>query len=156
MKNTVKPKYTVKPETNATEGPMTTISLRMPQTLVEELKEIAPRLGFSGYQPLIRSYVGQGLNEDRERLQTSQELDVLVESLRSHGVAENILGSAVAEARAVYQVHSTAKLPPMNTRARKEQESSWQTFIAATYGAFADEPIERPEQGLLEERAQLR
>jgi hypothetical protein len=48
--------------------PMTTISLRMPEDVVEELKKIAPLLGFSGYQPLIRAYIGQGLRQDLERL----------------------------------------------------------------------------------------
>src|ERR1035437_7671403 len=33
--------------------PMTVISLRIPDDVIEELKEIAPSLGFSGYQPLI-------------------------------------------------------------------------------------------------------
>ena len=35
--------------------PMTTISLRMPADVIEDLKEIAPMLGFTGYQPLMRS-----------------------------------------------------------------------------------------------------
>lgn len=46
--------------------PMTTVSLRMPEDVVEELERIAPRLGFSGYQPLLRAYVGQGLRRDLE------------------------------------------------------------------------------------------
>jgi predicted transcriptional regulator len=46
--------------------PMTTISLRMPEDVVEDLKRVAPRLGFSGYQPLVRAYVGQGLRRDLE------------------------------------------------------------------------------------------
>ena len=41
--------------------PMTTISLRMPEDVIDDLKEIAPALGFTGYQPLMRSYIGQGL-----------------------------------------------------------------------------------------------
>ncbi len=36
--------------------PMTTISLRMPEDVIEDLKRVAPLLGFSGYQPLIRAY----------------------------------------------------------------------------------------------------
>ena len=43
---------------------MATISLRMPEDVVDELKQIAPLLGFSGYQPLIRTYIGQGLRQD--------------------------------------------------------------------------------------------
>ena len=45
-----------------------TISLRIPEDVVEDLKQIAPLLGFSGYHPLIRAYIGQGLRQDLERL----------------------------------------------------------------------------------------
>ena len=38
--------------------PMTTISLRIPEDVVAQLKHVAPLLGFSGYQPLIRAYLG--------------------------------------------------------------------------------------------------
>ena len=38
--------------------------MRIPEDVIEELKEIAPSLGFSGYQPLIRAYIGQGLRKD--------------------------------------------------------------------------------------------
>jgi hypothetical protein len=48
--------------------PITTISLRMPTDVVEDLKRVAPALGFSGYQPLLRAYVGQGLRRDLKRL----------------------------------------------------------------------------------------
>jgi len=36
----------------------------MPEDVVKELKRVAPLLGFSGYQPLIRAYIGQGLRKD--------------------------------------------------------------------------------------------
>jgi hypothetical protein len=51
--------------------PMTAISLRIPEDVVEELKEVAPSLGFSGYQPLIRAYIGQGLRKDQARLKSA-------------------------------------------------------------------------------------
>jgi hypothetical protein len=77
--------------------PMTTISLRMPEDVIDDLKRVAPALGFSGYQPLIRAYVGQGLRKDLVRLgQTST--DALAESLRRHGVAERVIEEALAEA----------------------------------------------------------
>jgi predicted DNA binding CopG/RHH family protein len=44
-----------------TDRPMTTIGIRMPEDLIEDLKQVATGLGFSGYQPLIRAYIGQGL-----------------------------------------------------------------------------------------------
>jgi hypothetical protein len=78
--------------------PMTVISLRMPEDVVEELKEIAPSLGFGGYQPLIRAYIGQGLRKDQARLESSQVL-MLTESLRKHGIAEGIISAAIADAQ---------------------------------------------------------
>ncbi|HMN28562.1 MAG TPA: hypothetical protein PKE45_10445, partial [Caldilineaceae bacterium] len=76
--------------------PMTTISLRMPQDVVDDLKRIAPRLGFSGYQPLIRAYIGQGLRKDLARLETNPEVSLLIESLRQQGVQDEVIASALA------------------------------------------------------------
>ncbi len=41
--------------------PMTTITIRMPEDVIENLKRVASLLGFSGYQTLGRAYIGQGL-----------------------------------------------------------------------------------------------
>ncbi len=76
---------------------MTTISIRMPQDVIEDLKEISPSLGFSGYQPLIRAYIGQGLRRDQMQMEHSQ-VKVITESLRKHGVADQIISAAIAEA----------------------------------------------------------
>lgn len=51
---------------------MTSISLRIPEKVIEDMKEIAPMLGFSGYQPLIRAYISQGLRKDLEKLEGRQ------------------------------------------------------------------------------------
>jgi hypothetical protein len=77
---------------------MAVISLRMPEDVIEELKEIAPSLGFSGYQPLMRAYIGQGLRKDQARLENSQ-VQVLTESLRKHGIDDRIISAAIAEAQ---------------------------------------------------------
>ncbi len=77
--------------------PMTTISLRMPEDLIDDLKEIAPMLGFTGYQPLIRSYIGQGLRKDLQRLDGSQ-LEALTESLRKQGISDEKISLVIAEA----------------------------------------------------------
>ena len=75
--------------------PMTSITLRMPEDVVDDLKRIAPQLGFSGYQPLIRAYVGQGLRQDLARLDASP-LEEFAESLRRHGVEEAVITEALA------------------------------------------------------------
>jgi len=76
--------------------PMKTITLRIPEDVVEDLKRIAPVLGFSGYQPLIRTYIGQGLREDLEKLENSPFWE-LIESLKRHGVEEDIINQALDE-----------------------------------------------------------
>jgi hypothetical protein len=57
---------------------MTSITVRMPEDVVKELKRVATLLGFSGYQPLIRAYIGQGLRRDLEKIQGRPRLDDLV------------------------------------------------------------------------------
>lgn len=79
--------------------PMTSISLRIPEDVIEDLKAIAPTLGFSGYQPLIRAYVGQGLRKDLARLENDQ-VKLVVESLRRHGVDDQVIAEAIAEVKA--------------------------------------------------------
>jgi hypothetical protein len=77
--------------------PMTSISIRMPEDVLDDLKEIAPGLGFSGYQALIRFYVGQSLRKDLARRETSP-IAIMAESLRRHGVADTVIEEALAEA----------------------------------------------------------
>jgi len=79
--------------------PMITISLRMPEDVVDDLKSVAPRLGFSGYQPLLRAYVGQGLRRDLERLSGDVELSELIDSLARHGVDEGVIAEALADVK---------------------------------------------------------
>ncbi len=75
---------------------MMSITLRIPEDVIDDLKRIAPQLGFSGYQPLIRAYIGQGLRHDVARLDDSP-FDRFAESLRGHGVEETIITDAMAE-----------------------------------------------------------
>ena len=76
--------------------PMKTITLRIPEDVVEDLKKIAPVLGFSGYQPLMRTYIGQGLRKDLEKLENSPFWE-LIESLKRHGVEQDIINNALNE-----------------------------------------------------------
>ena len=75
---------------------MTTITINVPEDVVEDLKRVAPLLGFSGYQPLARAYIGQGLRADLERLE-NDTVSALVESLKRHGVSDEILQEALSE-----------------------------------------------------------
>ena len=76
--------------------PMTSITLRIPIDVVEDMKRVAPQLGFSGYQALLKTYVGQGLRKDIEKLDNNN-VTALVSSLKKHGVSENIINEALAD-----------------------------------------------------------
>jgi hypothetical protein len=76
--------------------PMITVTLRMPEDVVEELKQLAPILGFSGYQPLIRAYIGQGMRADLEKLENNT-VNALIASLKRHGVSDDIIHEALNE-----------------------------------------------------------
>lgn len=76
--------------------PMTSVTIRMPEDVVEDLKRIAPKLGFSGYQPLIRTYIGQGLRKDLERLE-NDSVTALINSLRRRGISDDVLTEALSE-----------------------------------------------------------
>jgi hypothetical protein len=76
--------------------PMTTISIRIPEDTIEDLKRIAPLLGFSGYQPLARAYIGQGLRADLERLE-GDTVSALIASLKRHGVSDEVIQEVVGE-----------------------------------------------------------
>lgn len=78
--------------------PMVAVTLRMPVDVVEDLKFVAPALGHSGYQPLIRAYVGRGLREDLERLE-SPDLEALVSELRRRGLNQEALAEVTAAFR---------------------------------------------------------
>jgi hypothetical protein len=78
--------------------PMNTISLRLPDDVIDDLKRIAPMLGFAGYQPLIRTYIGKGLRTDLIKLEEEKnQFTNFVDSLRRHGVSDEIIAEAVAE-----------------------------------------------------------
>ncbi len=76
--------------------PMTMVSIRLPEDVIEELKEIAPALGYSGYQPLVRSYIGQGLRKDAALLENSPT-KLLTESMRRHGVDDEVISAVIAD-----------------------------------------------------------
>lgn len=58
--------------------PMTPVTLRMPVDVVQSLKEIAPQKGFSGYQALLKTYIGEGLRKDEALLPACQSIPISV------------------------------------------------------------------------------
>lgn len=82
---------------------MSTITMRIPDDLITDLKRVAPHKGFSGYQPLIRAYIGQGLREDLSTLDAKPEITKLIKSLKKQGVTESALTKAMIEAGVMIQ-----------------------------------------------------
>ena len=78
---------------------MTAITLRIPADVVEGLKAMAPDLGFSGYQPLIRSYISEGMRRDEARLYFSAA-HRLAQALKARGVDPALIDDALAETAA--------------------------------------------------------
>jgi len=64
--------------------------------VIDDLKRVAPLLGFSGYQPLVRAYIGQGLRTDLERLE-GDTVFALIASLKRHGVSDEVIQEALGE-----------------------------------------------------------
>ncbi len=87
-----------------TDKPMTLISLRLPEHVIEDLKEVAPALGFGGYQALIRAYISNGLRQHLAEREAQRAKDSTVEEfsrrLMAHGVPEQAIQEAAAEMRA--------------------------------------------------------
>jgi len=75
----------------------TDFSFRLPEDVLEDLRRIAPQLGFSNAEALIRSYIGQGLRSDLAKLAQTPEVSSLIESSRRKGVKDDVLADAVAE-----------------------------------------------------------
>jgi hypothetical protein len=87
-----------------TDKPMTLISLRLPDNIIEDLKELASSLGFGGYQALIHAYISNGLRKHLSEREAQRAKDSAVEEfsqrLIAHGVPEQAIKDAVAEMRA--------------------------------------------------------
>ena len=83
--------------------PMTMISLRVPIDVIEDLKAIAPTLGFSGYQALMKAYIGEGLRKHLAKAEAEANANgfkLLLDGLLRHGVASEVLAEVVAEVEA--------------------------------------------------------
>ena len=78
--------------------PMTSVTIRIPKDVIDDLKSVAPQLGFSGYQPLIRAYIGQGLRQDMAKLDGLLNVERFIDSLRKRGVDKATIDEAISEA----------------------------------------------------------
>jgi hypothetical protein len=76
---------------------VTSITVRIPVDVVESLKAIAPRRGFSGYQTLLKSYIGDGLRRD-EATYGTDAVERLAKALKRRGVSDRVVDEAIREA----------------------------------------------------------
>ena len=79
--------------------PMTTITLRIPVDVVEALKAVAPMKGLSGYQTLLKAYIGEGLRRDEADLSGGRTAR-LIEALKRRGVPAEVLDEAARDLEA--------------------------------------------------------
>lgn len=76
--------------------PSSMISIRIPDDVVADMERIAPFLGFSDCQSLMRHYIGQGLRVDQERL-AHVNMHAFIKSLKKHGIHETVISMAMEE-----------------------------------------------------------
>jgi hypothetical protein len=72
---------------------MVSVTLRMPQDVVESLKTLAPLKGLGGYQALLKAYVSEGLRRD-EAAHLFGPAARLAEALRKRGVPAELIEQA--------------------------------------------------------------
>jgi hypothetical protein len=72
---------------------MVSVTLRMPQDVVDSLKTLAPLKGLSGYQALLKAYVSEGLRRD-EAAHLFGPAARLAEALRKRGVPAELIEQA--------------------------------------------------------------
>jgi len=77
--------------------PMSHVTIRMPDDVIQDLKQLAPELGFSGYQPLIRAFIGQGMRKDLKKLE-ADKVAALINGLKKRGVSDKVIKEAISEA----------------------------------------------------------
>ena len=76
----------------------TAISFRLPERVIDDLKEVAPVLGFSGYQPLIRAYIAQGLRKDLIRMERERFVREMRAALEGEGLSSEAIERATVKA----------------------------------------------------------
>jgi hypothetical protein len=83
--------------------PMTLISLRLPEDVIDDLKEIAPTLGIGGYQALIRAYISNGLRQHLAQQESDQTRTSTVDEFSRKLAAQGVPAKAIKEAAAQMQ-----------------------------------------------------
>ena len=75
--------------------PLKMISLRMPADVLENLKQVAKVKGVSGYQALIKFYVGQGLRKDLAEIRREDAANKARGILEKHNVDPKVIAEVI-------------------------------------------------------------
>jgi hypothetical protein len=94
MTNSFRPSYLTK--RRDPNRPMVNITMRLPQDVIDDLKTIAPMVGFRGYETLIRAYISQGLMKHIAEINQSGYAP-LTAALRRRGLSDEDIADIVRE-----------------------------------------------------------
>ena len=78
------------------ERPSKCITMRIPVDVLEDLVRVAPRKGVTGYQGLIKLYIGQALRKDLAELGEEEAAERARRVLEKHAVATEVIDEVVA------------------------------------------------------------
>ena len=76
--------------------PNKSITMRIPEDVLEDLKRVASRKGVTGYQGLIKLYIGQALRKDLAEMREEQAAERARRVLEKHTVAASVIEEVVA------------------------------------------------------------
>jgi hypothetical protein len=80
--------------------PMMSVSIRMPEDMVESMKEIAPQKGLTGYQALVKTYISEGLRRDEAHYVFNVKSRV-EDAMKRRGLPNEVIEAVVNEAALV-------------------------------------------------------
>lgn len=75
---------------------MTSVTIRMHEDVIEDMKKISKIMGFTGYQPLMRAFIGKCLREEMEKLE-NDPIQKFVKALKNQGVKATSIKKAMEE-----------------------------------------------------------
>jgi hypothetical protein len=74
---------------------MGSVTVRIPEDVIESMKAIAPLRGFTGYQTLLKLYLSEGVRRDSALLEPT--VNRFVHALLARGVPSEVIEQASQE-----------------------------------------------------------
>ncbi len=76
--------------------PNTTVEIRLPQDVLEDLNEMAPLFGMGSGQSLMRAYISEGMRKDELAL-NQPEVREMLEKLKRDGEPDEVISERLAQ-----------------------------------------------------------